>query len=126
VLSIGRRALALLIGYFALLGFMAVPIGDRTGLQHLRVFLSTPEASRAVESLGALCNAARNQLASWLVGHSSDILPSGSARGNGEAMHGQGSGTGKIIDVLGHHEHGRSVARDRRLEHAAVSPGQER
>lgn len=50
----GRRLLSLVVLCFAMLGFLAVPIGEKTGYEHTREMLATPEAARVGEALGAL------------------------------------------------------------------------
>lgn len=46
--------MSLVVCSFAALGFMAVPIGPKTGYEHMRSMLATPEATRVGEALGAL------------------------------------------------------------------------
>ena len=47
----GRRLLEGLVALFALLGFAFVPLGERTGLEHLKAIASTPAAERAAREL---------------------------------------------------------------------------
>jgi hypothetical protein len=58
----GRRLVSLVVVSFAALGFMAVPIGDRTGYEHARAILATPEAARLGESLGRVVDRLREAL----------------------------------------------------------------
>lgn len=53
-LTAGRRLVSLVVLSFAALGFLAVPIGDKTGYEHTRTLLGTREAARVGESLEAL------------------------------------------------------------------------
>lgn len=39
-----RRAVGLAVGIFAALGFLAVPLGQRTGFQHARAIFTSHEA----------------------------------------------------------------------------------
>jgi hypothetical protein len=41
----GRRLLEGLVALFALLGFAFVPLGEHTGLEHLKAIASTPRRS---------------------------------------------------------------------------------
>lgn len=49
--KLGRRALDVIVLVFAALGFVYVPLGQRTGLEHVRAIFSTPEAERAGREL---------------------------------------------------------------------------
>jgi hypothetical protein len=52
---LGRRALGLLVGFFALLGFVAVPLGKRTGYEHAKAIIATaPMADAAGELIEAV------------------------------------------------------------------------
>jgi hypothetical protein len=48
---IGRRVLDFLIGFFALLGFALVPLGDRTALDHVKAIFATGPAVHAGREL---------------------------------------------------------------------------
>jgi len=39
-----RRTVGLIVGIFAALGFLAVPLGERTGFQHTRAIFTSREA----------------------------------------------------------------------------------
>lgn len=39
-----RRAVGIAVGIFAALGFLAVPLGERTGFQHARAIFTSSEA----------------------------------------------------------------------------------
>jgi hypothetical protein len=45
--KLGRRALDLVIGLFAVLGFFYVPLGPRTGFEHVRAIVATAPAVEA-------------------------------------------------------------------------------
>ena len=48
---LGRRALDLVIGVFALLGFFFVPLGRHTGFEHVRAVAATAPAAEAYRGL---------------------------------------------------------------------------
>jgi hypothetical protein len=45
--KLGRRALDLVIGLFAVLGFFYVPLGPRTGFEHVKAIVATAPAVQA-------------------------------------------------------------------------------
>lgn len=49
--KLGRRALQLAVLFFAALGFTTVPLGERTGLQHLQRILATVAVSDAARDV---------------------------------------------------------------------------
>ena len=49
--NIGRRLFESVVGLFAILGFVYVPLGRHTGFEHARAVLSTPAASAAIDDL---------------------------------------------------------------------------
>lgn len=49
--TLPKRALEAAVLFFALYAFMFVPLGEKTGFEHLEAILSTKEASRAGEEL---------------------------------------------------------------------------
>jgi hypothetical protein len=51
LIAASRRIVTLVVLSFAKLGFLAVPIGDRTGYQHARDLLRTKEAATLGERL---------------------------------------------------------------------------
>ena len=65
LLRLGRRAIGMVTGFFALLGFVAVPIGDRTGYEHVKQALETPEGREAVAAVGRAYVATRDRLLTW-------------------------------------------------------------
>lgn len=46
--------MSLVVLSFATLGFLAVPIGPKTGYEHVRGALATPQAAHLGDALGAL------------------------------------------------------------------------
>jgi hypothetical protein len=63
----GRRLLEGLVALFALLGFAFVPLGEHTGLEHLKAIASTPAAERAARELVQASAELRQRLARALV-----------------------------------------------------------
>lgn len=49
--KLGRRLFEGIVGLFAILGFVYVPLGRHTGFEHARAILSTPAATAAIEDL---------------------------------------------------------------------------
>lgn len=48
---LGRRCIESVVGLFAVLGFIYVPLGRHTGFEHAKAVLSTPAALRAWSEL---------------------------------------------------------------------------
>ncbi len=59
---LGHRAVELVVGGFALLGFVYVPLGERTGLEHVARILRTPAAMELGRSLLGTADRARARL----------------------------------------------------------------
>lgn len=108
LLRFGRRALSLATGFFALLGFIAVPLGDKTGYEHVCAALRTPEGARAVTALSDAYDATKARLFGYVKGKltepGSPTDKALSELGNGDAVNGQGSTVGGIRRVVGHDE----------------------
>lgn len=49
--NLGRRLAESIVGLFAILGFLYVPLGRHTGFEHAKAVLSTPAATSAIEDL---------------------------------------------------------------------------
>jgi hypothetical protein len=49
--NIGRRLGEGVVGLFAILGFVYVPLGRHTGFEHAKAVLSTPAAAAAIDDL---------------------------------------------------------------------------
>jgi hypothetical protein len=61
--NLGRRVTELVVLLFALLGFIFVPLGHRTALEHLGKILSTGAASEAMQGLADTIAELRKRLA---------------------------------------------------------------
>lgn len=66
--NVGRRLVEGVVGLFALLGFVYVPLGQHTGFEHARAVLSTPAASAAIEDLTTTATRLRGQAIGYLTG----------------------------------------------------------
>jgi len=64
IARLGRQLFGSVISAFALLGFVFVPLGERTGLEHAKAILATPEASRAGKGLLTQLEALKRQFLS--------------------------------------------------------------
>lgn len=49
--NLGRRFAEGVVGLFAILGFLYVPLGRHTGFEHAKAVLSTPAAAAAIDDL---------------------------------------------------------------------------
>lgn len=72
---LGRRAIGMATSFFAVLGFIAVPIGDRTAYEHVKVALATPEGREATAALGRAYAALQSRVVDWVVGRVSASAP---------------------------------------------------
>jgi hypothetical protein len=60
--NLGRRAMEALVLLFALLGFVFVPLGKKTGLDHALAIVSTRAVTDAVRETAAALARARERL----------------------------------------------------------------
>ncbi len=121
---LGRRAIGMVTGFFALLGFIAVPIGEHTGYEHVKAALGTAEGREAIAAVARAYEATRDRCLGWLV----DRIGRATAAGTDAAtkalapetlldgrdrdpMHGQGPTRDTRRGLVGHDEDGRAVAR---------------
>lgn len=59
--NLGRRLVESVVGLFAILGFVYVPLGRHTGFEHARAVLATPAASAAIDDLTATAQGLRQR-----------------------------------------------------------------
>jgi hypothetical protein len=57
-----RRVVGLIVSTFAVLGFLAVPLGDRTGFQHTRAIFTSREAKSFAEQMARAARDARQKV----------------------------------------------------------------
>ena len=63
---LGRRFIYGGIGFFALLGFASVPLGDKTGWGHLQAIAATPAATHALDEFKGSAGQYQQRLIGWL------------------------------------------------------------
>jgi hypothetical protein len=73
--NFGRRAIESVVGMFALLGFLYVPLGRHTGFEHAKAVLSTPAAAAAIEDLSAAALDLRQRAFDLFTGHVTPPAP---------------------------------------------------
>jgi hypothetical protein len=66
---LGRRAVFSAVTFFALLGFVSVPLGEKTGWAHLQAIAATPAASEAIEDFKDGVGLWQHRLVGWLTAH---------------------------------------------------------
>jgi hypothetical protein len=64
--NVGRRLVEGVVGVFALLGFLYVPLGRSTGYEHARAVLTTPAASAALADLTETASKLRNSAVAFV------------------------------------------------------------
>ena len=62
IAKLGRWGVQALVGLFALLGFLFVPLGERTGFEHLRAIVTTDAAAQAARDVWQGAIRARQKL----------------------------------------------------------------
>ena len=74
LLRLGRGFVFGGISFFALLGFVSVPLGDKTGWGHLQAIAATPAATHAVDEFTQSASEYRHRVFGWLTSrlHPSD------------------------------------------------------
>ena len=65
---LSRRLVESVVGLFALLGFLYVPLGKHTGYEHTRAVLSTPAASAALAELSETALSLRQRAFDFFAG----------------------------------------------------------
>jgi hypothetical protein len=80
--NLGRRLLESVVGIFAILGFLYVPLGRHTGFEHAKAVLSTPAAAAAIDDLTTTALDLRQRAVDFITGRlSTPTGPSESAEG---------------------------------------------
>ena len=127
---LGRRLISYATGFFALLGFFAVPLGDKTGYEHVCTALRTPEGQRAVDALTDAYAATKAKLFGEV---RAQLSTPGSATdkallelGNGNAVNGEGSSVGGVGGVVGNDERRVGVRRRAGRKDATITRSEER
>lgn len=66
--NLGRRCLDGTVGLFAVLGFVYVPLGQRTGFEHAKAVLSTPAAAAAIKDVSRAALSLRERAFAYVGG----------------------------------------------------------
>ena len=66
--NLGRRLAQSVVGLFAILGFLYVPLGRQTGFEHARAVLSTPAAAAAIDDLTTTALSLRQRALDFVTG----------------------------------------------------------
>jgi len=62
---LGRRAVFSAVTFFALLGFVSVPLGEKTGWAHVQAIAATPAASQAIADFKDGVGLWQHRLVGW-------------------------------------------------------------
>ena len=73
--NLGRRCIESVVGLFAVLGFVYVPLGRHTGFEHAKAVLGTPAAAAAMEELTAAALSLRQRALDLVTGHGEPSAP---------------------------------------------------
>jgi len=74
--SLGRRLVEGVVGLFAVLGFLYVPLGRHTGFEHAKAVFSTPAAAAAFQELSSAMLDLRERAVELVMGHDPRPVPS--------------------------------------------------
>jgi hypothetical protein len=69
VSNLGRRLVEGVVGLFAVLGFLYVPLGRHTGFEHAKAVFSTPAAAAAFQELSGAMLDLRERAVELVTGH---------------------------------------------------------
>jgi hypothetical protein len=86
--NLGRRLVESVVGLFAILGFVYVPLGRHTGFEHARAVLSTPAAASAIDDLTTTALDLRQRVVSFVTGRASSAAITDADGPNAEASPG--------------------------------------
>ena len=67
---LGRRLLELVVTLFAVLGFLYVPLGKKTGFEHVKAIVMTPPAKEAGRELFDVGSKLRSRVVDSVTGQS--------------------------------------------------------
>ncbi len=80
--NLGRRLLESVVGLFAILGFLYVPLGRHTGFEHAKAIFSTPAATTAIGDLTTTALGLRQRAMDLFTGRLSAPEPTSNNRSN--------------------------------------------
>ena len=66
IFRIGRGLVFSALAFFAFVGFVSVPLGNKSGFEHLRAIAGTPEAALALNEIKSRLFAMQSQVSHWL------------------------------------------------------------
>jgi hypothetical protein len=81
--NIGRRLVESVVSLFAILGFVYVPLGRHTGLEHAKAVFSTPAAASAIDDLTTTALGLRQRALDFVTGRLA--APAGATEADGPA-----------------------------------------
>lgn len=76
--ALGRRVIFGAVSFFALMGFVSVPLGDKTGWGHVQSILASPATTHAVTEFRGTAEHTQRRLLAWLTSRlrsSSSVAP---------------------------------------------------
>lgn len=73
--NLGRRCFESVVGLFAVLGFLYVPLGHHTGFEHAKAVLGTPAAAAAIEDVTSAALSLRERAIAYVTGRVPEPLP---------------------------------------------------
>lgn len=77
--NLGRRCFESVVGLFAVLGFLYVPLGHHTGFEHAKAVLSTPAASAAIADITTTALSLRERALAYVTGRIPEPTPAAPA-----------------------------------------------
>jgi autotransporter translocation and assembly factor TamB len=85
IFRIGRRLAFSALAFFAFVGFVSVPLGNKSGFEHLKAIASTPEAAQAIGEVKSRLLSTQSQVTRWLISlvthdRDSQVLPGSSTQ----------------------------------------------
>lgn len=84
--SLGKRLVEGVVGLFAVLGFLYVPLGRHTGFEHAKAVFSTPAAASAFQELSAAMLDLRERAVELVMGHDPRPVAPPPERSNGSSQ----------------------------------------
>jgi hypothetical protein len=84
--NLGRRLVEGVVGLFAVLGFLYVPLGRHTGFEHAKAVFSTPAAANAFQELSGALLDLRERAVELVIGHEPRPVEPTPKRGSGSGQ----------------------------------------
>ena len=83
--NLSRRLVESVVGLFAILGFLYVPLGRHTGFEHARAVFSTPAAAAAIDDVTTTALGLRQRALDFVTGRMSTAPGPSNTDGAGAA-----------------------------------------